>query len=88
MELNNFVKKAEYPFTFNKKFREYGIKVIDGGNSIIKINYCPFTGKKLPSSLRDEWFNKLEVMGYDDPVFQDIPEEFNTELWWLEDKDL
>ena len=27
--------------------RQYGIIIHDGGGSFIKINYCPFCGKKL-----------------------------------------
>jgi len=41
------------------KFDEYGIIVHDGGSSIIGIEFCPWCGKKLPPSKRDEWFAEL-----------------------------
>lgn len=37
-----------------EKFREYGIPVRDGGSSMIRIRYCPWCGKPLPSSLRED----------------------------------
>jgi hypothetical protein len=66
--------------TFNPKFREYGIKVLDGGSSYVEILFCPWSGQKLPGSLRDEWFNKLEAQGID-PGVDPIPLEFQSELW-------
>ena len=63
-------------------FREYGIPVRDDSSSFIRINYCPWCGKPLPSSKRVEWFETLEKMGYDSPFEQDIPEEFKSEKWY------
>jgi hypothetical protein len=64
------------------KFDEYGIIVNDGGHSFIVIKYCPWCGKELPKSKRDLWFKKLENLGFDDPVNQDIPIEFKTNKWY------
>ena len=70
------------------KFNEYGIPIHDGENgkitSYIKIQYCPWCGKKLPDSLREKWFDELEKLGYDDPLNDDIPEKFKSDKWYRE----
>lgn len=70
------------PLTYVPKFREYGLEVSDGGSSFIEIGYCPWCGKKLPGSLREEWFDTLENLGID-PFKDVIPEEFNDERWHI-----
>lgn len=70
---------------FSSRFREYGIPIRDGrsfSSSYISIQFCPWCGKQLPYSKRDEWFDELEKRGYDSPFEQDIPEEFNSSLWY------
>lgn len=67
---------------YSDKFDEYGIIIHDGGNSSIIINYCPWCGKKLPESKRDKWFDELEKLGFINPLEEDIPEEFKSNLWW------
>ena len=63
------------------KFREYGISVADGGSSFIVIQFCPWCGSRLPTSLRDEWFNALESQGVE-PDSETIPQKFLTDAWW------
>ena len=67
---------------FSPKFREYGIPVRDGGSSYVVIHHCPWCGHVLPKSKRKEWFKKLKKMGYDYPMEQKIPDEFNTSKWY------
>lgn len=64
-----------------ERFREYGIKILDGGSAISMITYCPWCGVRLPPSLRDEWFDILGELGLEagDPQ---IPEEMSSDLWW------
>jgi len=64
------------------KFREYGLPVHDGGNSFIKISYCPWCSAKLPGSLRNEWFDQLERRGIDSDS-PNIPQEFLSDRWYL-----
>jgi hypothetical protein len=64
------------------KFNEYGLIVHDGGASVIAINYCPWCGAALPESKRDEWFNSLEKLGFDDPDNQEIPKEYDSDAWY------
>ncbi|MDQ8201347.1 hypothetical protein QEH56_24525 [Pelagicoccus enzymogenes] len=67
---------------FSPKFREYGLIIHDGGASTIGIDHCPFCGEKLPKSKRDEWFEELEKMGFDDFDDEKIPASFQTDEWY------
>lgn len=76
---------------YSSKFNEYGIPICDGKNGIatsyILISNCPWCGKRLPESKRDEWFESLEKIGYDSPLDQNIPLEFKTSEWWDQSED-
>lgn len=71
---------------YSSRFNEFGIPIKDGLNgmatSYILISHCPWCGKKLPDSRRDSWFNELEKLGFDTPLSQDIPKEFNSSEWY------
>jgi len=67
------------PIVYSKKFDEYGIKVIDGGSSSVKLEFCPWCGESLPKSKRGEWFNELERIGIVDPWTETIPEKYQTD---------
>jgi hypothetical protein len=47
-----------------------------------QVYFCPFTGELLPKSLRDVWFDKLDDLKLD-PQSPNIPEEMQTDKWWL-----
>ena len=67
---------------FDPRFNEYGLRVHDGGSSNITIFFCPWCGENLPHSLREEWFNELEALGFDDPFSQEIPAQFRSDAWY------
>lgn len=69
------------PIVFSAKFREYGIRVLDGGSSYIEIYYCPWCGKRLPGSLRDEWMQQVRTRGFE-PGDKNIPKKFNSDRWY------
>jgi hypothetical protein len=58
---------------FVPKFREYGIPINDGGTSYKVIQYCPWCGRLLPASLRNEWFDRMDAMLIDPTDEQSIP---------------
>lgn len=62
------------------KFREYGLPMGDGGQSYAVINYCPWCGSTLPSSVREAWFERLESLGID-PGGDAVPAEFEDDRW-------
>jgi hypothetical protein len=71
----------DIPLVYNDKFREYGITILDGGSSVMLIEYCPFCGAKLPGSLRDEWFNRLDELGLE-PESPELPLDMRSGAWW------
>ena len=72
----------DLPVIFVPKFCDYGINVLDGGSSFIKILFYPWSGHKLPESLKYEWFRRLEAQGLD-PGIDPIPLEFQDEQWYM-----
>ncbi len=85
MEL--YLNSEDKTITYSPRFNEYGISVCDGknnkSNSYIVITHCPWCGKKLPDSKREEWFEELEKLGFDNPIFDDsIPQKFKTSEWY------
>jgi hypothetical protein len=62
-------------------YREYGIKVLDGGTAFVEIRFCPWCGKKLPGSLRDQWFERLRALKLE-PEDSQVPEEMRSDAWW------
>lgn len=67
---------------YSEKFDEYGIIIHDGGASFNGISFCPWCGTKLPNSKRDQWFDELEALGFDNPTEQSIPERYLTNEWY------
>ncbi len=84
--MRNAIDSNESSIVFVPKFREYGIKIIDGGSSYLEINFCPWCGSRLPDSLRDEWFDRLERLNID-PAVNKIPEDFLNDFWYSKLKD-
>jgi hypothetical protein len=80
-QMETAVHDPNIPVIFTPKFREFGIRILDGGTSSLAIVFCPWCGQKLPDSLRDDWFDKLEQLGVD-PYGKDIPAEFTDERWY------
>lgn len=68
--------------SYSDKFREYGLRVHDGGSASVEIAYCPWCGARLPASLRTRWFDELATLGIDDPLAQPLPEVFRSGAWW------
>ena len=63
----------------------YGLIIHDGGRSSVRITHCPWCGTKLPESLREEWFDRLDRLGLEpgDPA---IPESMRSDDWWRADQ--
>ena len=81
MEMERFLEAGEIALVYNRKFREYGIRYLDGTSSVQLITHCPWCGKRLPSSLRDKWFDRLEALGLE-PEDSNVPVEMQTDAWW------
>jgi hypothetical protein len=84
-KMRNAVADPDIPIVFSAKLREYGISVLDGGTSYMVIQYCPWCGKKLPGSLRDEWIARIKKLGLE-PGDTRIPAEMLDDRWYREAK--
>ncbi len=80
-ELEGHLRDGEVAIVYFAKYREYGIRVLDGGCAIQMIAYCPWCGTRLPASLRDEWFRRIDAIGVEEDG-DEVPEEFKTDEWW------
>ena len=67
---------------YSARFDEYGLITHDRGESYRVIQHCPWCGTRLPESRRDEWFNALAALGFDNPSEQSVPEKFLSEAWY------
>ncbi|WP_411079714.1 DUF6980 family protein [Streptomyces sp. cmx-18-6] len=65
---------------YSAKLQEYGLIIHDGGTSTIRIDFCPWCGRRLPESQRDRWFEELERRGID-PWGDEVPAEFQDGSW-------
>jgi len=61
---------------------EYGLIVHDGGASYVLVAACPWCGRKLPDSRREQWFVELEKLGYDSPLVDEVPAPFDSDRWY------
>lgn len=80
-EMEYAVGTPEVPVEYVAKFNEFGLNVVDGGSSYLLLSYCPWCGRELARSLRDEWFEALESLGIDS-----IPTEFTDERWFTQSR--
>ena len=68
--------------SYNEVLDEYGIRLPEDDCSVILVEYCPWCGAKLPESKRGQWFERLEELGFEDPLDSDnIPAEFKSAEW-------
>lgn len=71
----------DVPIVYWDNVREYGVRILDGGTSILVVRFCPWCGAPLPTSLRSKRADELEREG-SSPLAQDLPAEFRTGAWW------
>lgn len=80
-----YMIEEEQSIIFLPEFREYGVPILDGGSSFLQMSFCPWCGKKLPESLRDEFYDILEAKGIDYSCpKEELPENMRSEKWWQE----
>ena len=78
-QLRTAVESEEISIDYTPTFREFGVRVLDGGASSILLNVCPWCGTRLLSSLRDQWFTQLERRGVD--PYGAVPPKFSDDRW-------
>ena len=88
-ELFELVDDSSTPLFFDFVFREFGVhryNVVDGSKleSYDVISFCPITGKKLPKSLRDLFFDEIEALGFTSSQDEGLPAKYKNADWWTE----
>ena len=82
-EMRQSVKECNV-IHYNEVFDEYGISLVEDDVSYILLNYCPWCGKVLPTSKRLAWFEQLEELGFENPLFRDdLPMVYRSSEWYL-----
>lgn len=71
---------------YEPALREFTIPNADGVSAYV-LNHCPLTGRRLPASLRDEWYDALEAVGAFPvgevpPVGFLAPLPYRSDAWW------
>ena len=79
--MESYIAQSDTPLIFVPKFREFGLRILDGGSSYLVISFCPWCGKQLPSSMRDKWFDAIEELGLN-PENIDSSSTFASDVWW------
>lgn len=79
--MQRHLEGGDVALVYVAKFREYGIRILDGGTAYQLIQFCPWCGTALPMPLRDAWFDLLEMAGLE-PNSSELPAEFLSEAWW------
>lgn len=77
-----FLGEGKLPIDYDGRMREFSILIPTSSARQI-LNYCPWSGKKFPASLRDEFCDLIEAMGLEPFETSTHPSEFNSEEWWL-----
>jgi hypothetical protein len=82
-KLNLYVSKVSF-VTYIPFLREFSIKV---GRCVYQsVQYCPWCNKKLPKSLRADFFETLHKEHDLIPELffleKEVPEEFRSDAWW------
>jgi len=85
--MEQFVNNKRVPVGYLPIYREYYVRDCQSKVVIYTIEYCPWCGKKLPLSLRDEYFAILESEYEIDNDIRAreagiLPAEFETDEWW------
>jgi hypothetical protein len=79
--MTTHIESKELYLKYSPRFREYGISYADGSVSQQTIHCCPWCGSKLPSSLRLEWFEELDLLGIEPD--DKLPAELISDEWWI-----
>lgn len=86
----DFIDDKRIPIDYTPSLREYYIPLVRKTAKQLMF-YCPWCGVKLPTSLRDEWFdilrNEYSIDDLCDTKNEDsFLQEFKSDIWWKKRK--
>lgn len=80
-ELFRFVREGKIEIYYSPNRRSFSIGGMEDGVRQ-EIYYCPWSGKKLPPSVSEEFCCKLEASGLSAFEPDTWPEDWKNENWW------
>ena len=85
IDIQRLLRRDDFPLAYFPRFREFGIHYLDGGTSFQLLEFCPWCGERLPSSLQDRWLEEMKGLGLDPDDESRIPPPYLTDAWWREE---
>ena len=78
----------QVPVLYDPSIRRFALKET-WGPAMRTISHCPWSGRKLPQDLTDQWFDLIEeLMGTDDWSTDEararLSADYFNETWWIE----
>ncbi|WP_420334096.1 DUF6980 family protein [Roseibium sp.] len=78
----------QVPVLYDPSIRRFALKET-WGPAMRTISHCPWSGRKLPEDLADQWFDLIEeLMGTDDwstdKAREKLSGDYFNETWWIE----
>jgi hypothetical protein len=80
-EMRLHLSQGKIALNYSQRFREYHIMDRDEGPAGQRLTFCPWCGRKLPESLRKQWFESIWALGLE-PDDEGIPVEYMSDAWW------
>lgn len=81
-ELFAFIREGKVAIGYMERFREFYIS-LPRTNACQLIHFCPWTGKPLPASVRDQYFEVLENPNLTPYAVRKLKREMAGEAWWI-----
>lgn len=88
-DMEDILQIPEAEVKYLSQFREYILESRVDKPICLALNYCPWCGSRLPSSLRDIFFDTLEKecnLNLDILHLYQAPDEFQSDQWWKKRK--
>lgn len=86
--MNYAATESKVGISYSPIFRQYLLRDRDPDSIAGQtISFCPWCGTRLPTSLRDVWFNEIEKLGIEIDITSihnnpAVPPEYRSDVWW------
>ncbi len=81
-ELFSFIHEGKVAVEYLERFREFYIK-LSTNSGLQLIHFCPWSGKPLPQSVRDQYFDILEDPELTPYAVRKLKQQMQDEAWWI-----
>lgn len=70
---------------YDPRFDSYALYARLGSTWMTVIKFCPWCGDA-KRDLTDTYFERTDALGIDLPLTSDVPEAFQSDKWWRDEK--